>query len=109
DRLRRRAGQRRDNDPEREGSEGRGGEMRAFKLCGCVLSCMGDNLHEPRVTFCPTHAAAPEMRQFVADVARWLGEVSGPDAISPGNLADVRRDARALLARIQGEVEVEAK
>ena len=45
-------------------------------------------------------AASPTLRQFAQDVLWWLEHVSGPDAISPGNIADVVRDARTLLAKI---------
>ena len=46
---------------------------------------------------CPTHAAAPELRDYVAQIRAWL---VAPD-LSPDTLAEFQANARALLARIE--------
>lgn len=53
-------------------------QARHHKMCGCVITCLGTTERELRITYCPLHAAAPEMAEIlrrlvaIADAARDL-------------------------------------
>jgi hypothetical protein len=64
---------------------------RRHKLCGCVVTCLGDSEHEPRVTYCPTHAAAPEMIAALKLALRQLR--SWHISTKPASKVDVRVQA----------------
>ena len=69
----------------REDSEG-GRATRNHLLCGCVTSCLGDSEHEPRITYCATHAAAPELLAALQSIAQEIerGDVIAVKGPGPG-------------------------
>ena len=36
-------------------------------FCGCIVSCLGVYDNEPRIIYCATHAAAPELLDVLRD------------------------------------------
>lgn len=74
---------------------------RNYKVCGCVVACLTAE-HEPRITFCPLHASAPEMRDALQATADELYRLAmkAPD-LNP-TVDPILFRARAMLARIAG-------
>ena len=69
------------------------------KICGCRVSCLGDQEHEPRITYCPIHAAAPEMAEALSIL---VGHMAASRHLYAQEWYDDIARARALLRRLEG-------
>lgn len=64
--------------------------------CGCVIHECGDN---PDVEFCPVHARAEGMREFVRAIVVWATHASAGGQVDWSYIGD---RARAILRATEG-------
>ena len=79
-----------------------GPEKAAKYDCGCLT--FSDGVNVPYLTFCPLHAAAPDMMGLIGEVAELPCPYDdlGPGKSSPKCRGRLSCAARALLAKIEG-------
>ena len=85
----------------REDSEG-GRATRNHLLCGCVTSCLGDSEHEPRITYCATHAAATELLAALRLAADAYANMCDEDAPESEGAAILRTIRAAIRKATEG-------
>lgn len=78
---------------------------RHHRLCGCVVSCIGDDEHEPRVTYCRTHDAAPKLRHLLASCLAYFDDMKRGATFQQEAAPDSEwlDPIRALLREVEGE------